>query len=147
MSEPATKPALTPAARLADALHALAHGLPNVFDESTDYFEGFHAPLNESAPLTPDSFQSALHIGAAYHVDFRPARDFFVSAQEWDEPEKSGFALLDKVMNALLTNCTVAFARKQGRGARAHVAIRQIGGRRSSRSENRSHRDVTRSWL
>jgi hypothetical protein len=36
---------LTLRARPAETLTVAARGLPNVFDESTDYFHGFSAPL------------------------------------------------------------------------------------------------------
>ena len=101
-------------ARLAKALATVAHGLPNVFDESTDYFHGFVAALDAGTALTPDSFKGALEIGATYEIDFRPASDFFGAGRDYGEPESSGFALLEKLMNATLDELAVAFARRPG---------------------------------
>jgi hypothetical protein len=103
-----------PAARFAKALAVIAHGLPNVFDESTDYFHGFTAPFASDVALAPESFKQALKVGAGYQIDFRPGSDFFDAAREYGEPESKGFALLEKVMNATLSEVTVAFARKAG---------------------------------
>ena len=104
----------TLATRLATALALVAHGLPNVFDESTDYFHGFSAELDAQSTLSPEAFKLALKIGAGYHVDFRPGDDFFAAARDYGEPYSSGFALLAKLMNVSLSELTVAFARKEG---------------------------------
>ena len=110
----AEQPPQTLAARLAKTLAVAAHALPNVFDESTDYFRAFSVELEPSKALTPESFASAASVSAKFHVDFRPADDFFATAKEWGEPYASAFALLETLMRATLSELTVAFARKEG---------------------------------
>ena len=63
------------AARLAGALQALAKGLPNPWDESTDFFHDFVVPLPASTKLDAESFRSALHIGSRYEIDLSRADD------------------------------------------------------------------------
>jgi hypothetical protein len=101
--------------RLAKTLAVAAHGLPNLFDESTDFFHGFSASLADNRALDADAVKEALDVGAAYHIDLRPGQDFFDAARDYGDPEtEAAFALLLRLMQATLTDLTVAFARKQG---------------------------------
>jgi len=100
-------------ANLARALAALAHGLPNPADESTDYFRQFVAPLPAATALDPSALKSALRIGDRYRLDLSSADSFFSGAsdpQNWGE-YASGFRQLEEVMHATLTDVSTAFAR------------------------------------
>src|SRR6185295_1855673 len=63
------------AGRLAKALQALSQGLPNPWDEATDYFHGFTAAMPASTKLTADSVRAALGVGARYEIALSPADD------------------------------------------------------------------------
>ena len=106
------------AARLAGALEALAKGLPNPWDESTDYFHGFSAVMPEHTALSADSFQQALGIGEKYRVDLSPADDVLVALgnaeADWGADIAGGFRQLGHVMRATLTERSLAFARGKG---------------------------------
>src|SRR5215813_3452816 len=60
---------LAQAKRLEAALVALARGLPNPWDESTDYFRGFLAAMPAGTALATESLRAALGIGARYQID------------------------------------------------------------------------------
>jgi len=106
------------AARLSRALTALAHGLPNPWDESTDYFHGFVAPLPANTALDPESLRGALGIGARYHIDLSPAGPRLAAVgagdQTWGEDIAGGFRQLTTVMQATLRDLSLAFARGNG---------------------------------
>jgi hypothetical protein len=106
------------AARLAGALQALAKGLPNPWDESTDYFHGFAAVLPAATTLDAETFRGALDIGARYELDLSPADDTLTAlgnaAADWGDDVASGFRQLETVMRAVLTDRTLAFARGKG---------------------------------
>src|SRR6478752_1723224 len=61
------------ATRLARALQALAKGLPNPWDESTDFFRGFTASTQDGLPLNADTFRSSLRVGSRYQISLSPA--------------------------------------------------------------------------
>ncbi|HEY0195824.1 MAG TPA: nuclease A inhibitor family protein [Kofleriaceae bacterium] len=108
---------MTGASRLAKALQALAEGLPNPADESTDYFKGFHAPLARAIKLTPSSVKQALAIGPRYEVDLGSADDLFANAEDaanWGDELAHGFQQLHAVMKATLGEVSVAHARGAG---------------------------------
>jgi hypothetical protein len=111
---PATSSAPPPSvANLARALAALARGLPNPADESTDYFRQFVAPLAAATALDASAFKSALGIAGRYRVDLSPADSFFSGAsdpQNWGE-YATGFRQLEQAMHATLTDVSTAFAR------------------------------------
>src|SRR5690348_5889772 len=67
------------AMRLAAALQALSRGLPNPWDESTDYFHRFVAAMPASTKLGVESFRAALKIGARYDIALSSARDVLTS--------------------------------------------------------------------
>jgi hypothetical protein len=106
------------AARLAGALQALAKGLPNPWDESTDFFHEFVAPLPASTALDADSFRAALRIGARYEIDLSPADDKLTtlgdSADNLGKDIAGGFRQLGVVMRGTLTDRSLAFARAKG---------------------------------
>ena len=109
--------ALTLPERLARSLSAAASGLPNVFDESTDFFHPFWVQPAPGAgeTLTPAAFGLAAGIDPHYHVDSRNAEDLFDAAKEYGDPNvEAGYALVRTLMGATLSNLTVAFARKSG---------------------------------
>jgi len=112
MSSPAAAP------RLAGALAALAHGLPNPWDESTDYFHAFFAPMPAGTRLDAAAFKKVMGIGARYQVDLAPARDMLDAlagaGADWGEDIADGFGLLAKVMTATLTELSVVFVRGKG---------------------------------
>lgn len=110
--------ALVQAERLAGALQALARGLPNPWDESTDYFRSFTAALPPTTKLAAESFRSALGIGARYQIDLSPAGDVLAQLGRTDRDRATGvaagFRQLGAVMRATLDELTLAFARGKG---------------------------------
>ena len=104
--------------RLAAALQALANGLPNPWDESTDYFRGFAAVLPARTELDAEAFRSSLSIGARYHIDLSPADQILAAlgnAQAaWGDDIAGGFHQLGQVMRATLDELSLAFARGKG---------------------------------
>lgn len=106
------------AARLSGALQALARGLPNPWDESTDIFHGFAAAMPARTRLAAATFRQALAIGARYEIDLSPADDVLAalgnSGDDWGEDIAGGFRQLDQVMRATLTERSLAFARGKG---------------------------------
>jgi Nuclease A inhibitor-like protein len=101
-------------ARLAATFAVAARGLPNVFDESTDFLHGFSAVLPADQALSPATFKSALSVSSGFHIDFRAGQDFFDATRESDEPQRSGYQLVETLMQATLSDLTVAFARRDG---------------------------------
>lgn len=101
--------------RLANALQALARGLPNPWDESTDYFRGFSAALPPATRLTADSFRAALAVGPRYEIDLSPAAPVLTAlggaTADWGEDIAGGFRQLASVMRAVLSDLSLAFAR------------------------------------
>lgn len=106
------------ARRLAGALEALADGLPNPWDESTDYFHGFVAVLAACTRLDPETFRQALGIGERYRIDLSPADDMLTALgnaeADWGKDIAGGFRQLAHVMRATLTERSLAFARGKG---------------------------------
>jgi hypothetical protein len=106
------------AGRLAAALVALANGLPNPWDESTDFFHGFAAALPASTKLDAEAFRQALGIGARYDIVMSPADDLLTalanSSASWGEDIAGGFRQLGDVMRATLSDRTRVFARGKG---------------------------------
>lgn len=105
-----------PARHLAAALQALASGLPNPWDESTDYFHSFAAVMPAATELSADSFRRALGIGARYHIDLSSAdsRLTQITEADWGAEIAGGFRQLHAVMRATLDNRSIAFARGNG---------------------------------
>src|SRR5262245_44963825 len=115
---PAT-PAIGPqAVRLAGALHALARGLPNPWDESTDYFHRFVAAMPADTALDPESFRLALGVGSRYQIALSPADARLArladAEDDWGADIAGGFRQLHAVMRATLRDRSVAFARANG---------------------------------
>lgn len=104
------------AVRLAGALQALAHGLPNPWDESTDYFHRFVAAMPASTKLDPESLRQALGVGARYQIALSPADDRLarLGEDDWGADIAGGFRQLHAVMRATLRERSVAFARGNG---------------------------------
>jgi hypothetical protein len=106
------------AVRLAGALHALARGLPNPWDESTDYFHRFVAVMPAGTALDPESFRRALGVGARYQIALSPADDRLArladAEDDWGADIAGGFRQLHAVMRATLRDRSVAFARGNG---------------------------------
>ena len=100
-------------ARLAHALSALAATLPNPWDESTDYFTPFHAPLDAKQPLDAGTLRDALDVGDRYHLDLAGV-DLAEIADDWGGDAGAGFRALDAVMKATLTDITRVSARARG---------------------------------
>src|SRR5262245_49681425 len=86
------------AVRLATALQALAHGLPNPWDESTDYFHRFVAAMPASTELSPESLRQALGVGARYQIALSPADDRLTrlgdAEDDWGADIAGGFRQL-----------------------------------------------------
>ena len=114
--------AATPAApdvqakRLAGALQALAKGLPNPWDESTDYFHSFAAAMPADTELTAESLRKALGIGARYEIDLSSAESRLkrITEADWGADIAGGFRQLHTVMRATLDDHSIAFARGKG---------------------------------
>jgi hypothetical protein len=105
------------AQRLAAALQALSHGLPNPWDESTDYFHGFVAAMPASTKLGVESFRAALKIGARYDIALASANEVLSGlskAEDDGEEAIAGFRQLATVMRATLHELSLAFARGNG---------------------------------
>jgi hypothetical protein len=106
------------ALRLAAALQALARGLPNPWDESTDYFRGFAAVLPARLRLDAEAVQRALGVGARYHIDLSPADQILTALgnaeADWGKDIAGGFRQLGRVMRATLGELSLAFARGNG---------------------------------
>lgn len=106
------------AERLAEALGALARGLPNPWDESTDYFHPFTALLPAGAVLDGEALRHALEIGPRYDVVLKPAdallTDLGNAQDAWGMEIAGGFRQLGVVMRATLRELTLAFARGEG---------------------------------
>jgi hypothetical protein len=106
------------AVRLAGALQALASGLPNPWDESTDYFHRFVAVMRADTALDPESFRMAVGVGARYRIALSPADDRLArladAEDEWGADIAGGFRQLHAVMRATLRDRSVAFARGNG---------------------------------
>jgi hypothetical protein len=105
------------ASKLAQALYALARGLPNPADESTDFFRPFVAAMPPATQLDGGTFQRALKIGSRYHVDLSSADALLSGAEDpdnWGNEIAQGFRQLERVMRATLSELSVAFARGNG---------------------------------
>jgi hypothetical protein len=106
------------AVRLAHSLQALAKGLPNPWDESTDYFRQFVAMMPANTKLDAENFRTALGIGARYEIDLSPADQTLAnlgSAEaDWGKDIAGGFRQLGVVMRGTLTDLSLAFARGKG---------------------------------
>jgi hypothetical protein len=106
------------AQRLARALGQLASGLPNPWDEATDYFHGFAAAMPARTALDAESLRQALGIGARYHIDLSPADQALAklgkASSGAHEDIVAGFRQLSAVMRATLTDLSLAFARGKG---------------------------------
>jgi hypothetical protein len=106
------------AQRLAAALSALARGLPNPWDESTDYFHPFTAALAAKTKLDAAALRGALRIGARYDIKISPAdgilRELGASDADWGADIAGGFRQLGQVMRATLGELSLAFARGNG---------------------------------
>ena len=76
-------PAL-PAKRLARALRSLATGVPNPWDESTDYFSAFYAELPSAGPVDDATLRTVLKLSSRYHIR-RSSGDL-----SWMIPESTG---------------------------------------------------------
>lgn len=105
------------AQRLAAALQALARGLPNPWDESTDYFQRFVAAMPASKKLGVESFRAALKIGARYDIALASANEVLSGLSKADDDGEeviAGFRQLATVMRATLHELSLAFARGKG---------------------------------
>jgi hypothetical protein len=106
------------AVRLAHALQALAKGLPNPWDESTDFFHQFAAVMPASTKLDADTLRAALGIGSRYDIALSSAEeklDALGKAEAaWGKDVAGGFRQLYTVMRATLTDLSLAFARGKG---------------------------------
>lgn len=92
--------------RLAHALSAIAQTLPNPWDESTDYFVPFAAEIAASKPTNAESIRQALDIGGHFHLDLASVDLTAAGANFGDDILARGFALVDVVMKATLTDIT-----------------------------------------
>jgi hypothetical protein len=111
----ASKRPRTLAERLAHTFAVAAEGLPNVLDESDDYFRAFSVAFPAGSLLSPEAFHAAAGVGAHYRIDMSSADRFFDSAKEYGDPDiEARFELLRTLMSASLTDLSIAFARKEG---------------------------------
>jgi len=106
------------AVRLAHALQALAHGLPNPWDESTDFFHQFTALLPATTKLDPESFRAALDIGARFEIVLSSGDQALAklanAEADLGKDIAGGFRQLRVVMRGTLKGLTLAFARGKG---------------------------------
>ena len=99
------------AGRIAKALGVLSSGLPNPFDESTDYFRPFSAPFAVDSPINEATLRPALKISDRYKLDIS---DLGNLGEGYGEPEESSFRVLQRAMSATLTETKLVFARAPG---------------------------------
>src|SRR5215467_276213 len=83
--------------RMARALSKIAEGVPNPWDESTDYFLPFYAKLDATIPITAESLRGVLKVGSRYSLDILPL-DFASSGADWGDEIGVAFLELDTVM-------------------------------------------------
>lgn len=102
---------LTMAERIAKALAVLSSGLPNPFDESTDYFRPFSAPFAADSPINETTLRAALKIGARYELDITDLENL---GEGYGEPEESAFRVLQSAMSATLKETKLVYARGKG---------------------------------
>ena len=100
--------------RLAHALSAIAQTLPNPWDESTDYFVPFSAELDISKPVNAANLRQALDVGGHFQLDLASVDLTATGANSGDDTLANGFALLDAVMKATLSDITRVTARAPG---------------------------------
>jgi hypothetical protein len=100
--------------RLAHALSVIAQTLPNPWDESTDYFVPFSAEIGASKQANADTLRQALDVSEHFHLDLAPVDLTATGANSGDDALAKGFALLDVVMKATLTDITRVTARAPG---------------------------------
>jgi hypothetical protein len=100
--------------RLAHALSAIAQTLPNPWDESTDYFVPFSAELDISKPTNAKNLRQALGVGGHFQLDLASVDLTATGANSGDDTLAKGFALLDVVMKATLSDITRVTARAPG---------------------------------
>jgi hypothetical protein len=101
-------------ARLAHAFSAIAQTLPNPWDESTDYFVPFSAELDASKPMNAESLRPALDVSGHFQLDLASVDLTATGANFGDDTLARGFALLDVVMKATLSDITRVTARAPG---------------------------------
>ena len=114
MNKPALQAPPAPRAeRLAHAFSLVALDLSNPWDESTDRFFPFHAPLADEVALDAQGLRAPLAVGERFHLDVQPA-DLGQVADNWGGDAAVGYRLLDTVMRAALTDLVLVFARRDG---------------------------------
>jgi len=106
------------AARLAAELHALSAGLPNPWDESTDYFAGFAVALPAAVAVDAEALRAAFGIAAHCEISLAPAAPLLASLGDaqasWGDKISAGFRRLGQVMVAELGELWLAHARGAG---------------------------------
>ena len=108
--EATAKAAPSRAERLARALSLIASDLSNPWDESTDAFVPFHAPLADDVALDAQGLRAALGVASRFHLDVEDPNLAEV-ADNWGGDDAVGYRLLDAVMRAALTDLKLVFAR------------------------------------
>lgn len=97
--------------RLSHALSAIAASLPNLWDESDDYFTPFSAPFAASEALAGESLRKALGVGPRYHLDLAEVDLAGQAAEYGDDAVAEGYRTLETVMQATLTEIRRVSAR------------------------------------
>ena len=108
--EATAKATASRAERLARAFSLIASDLSNPWDESTDGFVAFHAPLADDVPLDAAGLRTPLAVGGRFHLDVGDPNRAEV-ADNWGGDDAVGYRLLDAVMRASLTDLKLVFAR------------------------------------
>ena len=112
MSASDLSPAL-PAKRLARALRNLAVGVPNPWDESTDYFSGFYAELPTPGPVDDATLRSVLKVSPRYRLD-RSEGDLSWMIAESDGDLALGYRMVAATLAANLVDVERVVARAPG---------------------------------
>jgi hypothetical protein len=90
----------------------------NPWDESDDDFHAFAQGMAKNVALSADSFRAALGIGERYEIALGPAADSLAelagAGADWGQDVADGWALIAKIMNATLTDVSLAWARGKG---------------------------------
>ena len=120
------------ASRLATALGAIARNLPNPADESTDYFRPFVASMPATVRLNGDTFHRALKIGARYRIDLSSADQLLSNggrSGQLGRRSGRGISPARKSDARHAVRGVGGVRSRDRRRARAHVAVRAMGGR------------------
>jgi len=116
--------------RLSHALSTLVAGEPNWWSESLNPgdWDPFHAALDPSTELTPESFRACAHVARSRTISSRPFDDFLNyvldPATGLGEPSVSTWSAFKQIAEALLSDRVIFQA---GEGESVNVQTYLVG--------------------